>query len=312
MMRPNLTGRLHRWSLLLQEYEFQVEYRPGATNVVADALSRTPAPVRAATTSSTAATAAGTVTPSNVSMTNDNVTPVSREAPSTESNDGAVGDEVLLTNTSEAVNAVTSLGERAEGTNAGTPTGPGVAGTGTPNWLRTKKVAMPAPMRSALIRERTERHVYGEAEKPHENEYDSVTTETTRRPAVTTTMAQATGLGTVAGTTATVPTPIRKNPPTRMETTTASTRPTAETPTHRTTTTGSPPKKTAVSTSTTSHVTVKENDGTPKTTMGGMGGMHDDTEEINPYDGSLQLSDNELITAQKNSKFVKRPVGTAI
>ncbi|GMF33950.1 unnamed protein product [Phytophthora fragariaefolia] len=46
MTRPNLAGRLHRWSLVLQEYEFQVEYRPGATNVVADALSRVPASVR--------------------------------------------------------------------------------------------------------------------------------------------------------------------------------------------------------------------------------------------------------------------------
>ncbi|KAE9299605.1 hypothetical protein PR003_g22951 [Phytophthora rubi] len=48
MTRPNLAGRLHRWSLVLQEYEFQVEYRPGSTNVVADALSRAPAKVRAA------------------------------------------------------------------------------------------------------------------------------------------------------------------------------------------------------------------------------------------------------------------------
>ncbi|GMF42572.1 unnamed protein product [Phytophthora fragariaefolia] len=48
MTRPNLAGRLHRWSLVLQEYEFQVEYRPGATNVVADALSTAPASVRVA------------------------------------------------------------------------------------------------------------------------------------------------------------------------------------------------------------------------------------------------------------------------
>ncbi|GMF52614.1 unnamed protein product [Phytophthora fragariaefolia] len=48
MTRPILAGRLQRWSLVLREYEFQVEYRPGATNVVADALSRAPAAVRAA------------------------------------------------------------------------------------------------------------------------------------------------------------------------------------------------------------------------------------------------------------------------
>ncbi|KAE8897284.1 hypothetical protein PF003_g18984 [Phytophthora fragariae] len=48
MTRPNLAGRLHRWSLTLQEYEFEILYRPGATNVVADALSRAPAAVLAA------------------------------------------------------------------------------------------------------------------------------------------------------------------------------------------------------------------------------------------------------------------------
>ncbi|GMF20951.1 unnamed protein product [Phytophthora fragariaefolia] len=48
MTRPNLAGRLHRWSLTLQEYEFVIEYRPGETNVVVDALSRAPAAVRMA------------------------------------------------------------------------------------------------------------------------------------------------------------------------------------------------------------------------------------------------------------------------
>ncbi|KAE8966466.1 hypothetical protein PR001_g28398, partial [Phytophthora rubi] len=42
MTSPNLTGKLHRWALTLQELDFDVQYRPGATNVVADALSKAP------------------------------------------------------------------------------------------------------------------------------------------------------------------------------------------------------------------------------------------------------------------------------
>lgn len=34
------TGRLERWALKLQEYNFQIIHRPGKSNLVADALSR--------------------------------------------------------------------------------------------------------------------------------------------------------------------------------------------------------------------------------------------------------------------------------
>ncbi|GMF41644.1 unnamed protein product [Phytophthora fragariaefolia] len=44
MTSTNLTGKLYRWALTLQEFDFVAEYRPGTTNVVADALSRAPMP----------------------------------------------------------------------------------------------------------------------------------------------------------------------------------------------------------------------------------------------------------------------------
>jgi RNase H-like domain found in reverse transcriptase len=42
MKKP--TGRLMRWSLLLQEFDFEVQYRPGSKNGNAAGLSRTPLP----------------------------------------------------------------------------------------------------------------------------------------------------------------------------------------------------------------------------------------------------------------------------
>lgn len=38
------TGRLERWALKLQEYDFEIIHRPGKNNFVADALSRRPYP----------------------------------------------------------------------------------------------------------------------------------------------------------------------------------------------------------------------------------------------------------------------------
>lgn len=55
MKSKDLTGRLHRWALKLQEMDFEIQYRPGTTNVVADALSRAPV----ARTASVAVTAGG-------------------------------------------------------------------------------------------------------------------------------------------------------------------------------------------------------------------------------------------------------------
>lgn len=44
MSRPNLSGRLARWSLRLQDFDFDIVHRPGTSNKVPDALSRNPVP----------------------------------------------------------------------------------------------------------------------------------------------------------------------------------------------------------------------------------------------------------------------------
>ena len=49
--QPHLSLRQARWSQLLQDYDFEVEYRSGKLNVVADALSRRPDHQQATTTS---------------------------------------------------------------------------------------------------------------------------------------------------------------------------------------------------------------------------------------------------------------------
>ncbi len=42
MSRPNLSGRLARWSLRLQDFDFDIVHKPGTSNQVPDALSRNP------------------------------------------------------------------------------------------------------------------------------------------------------------------------------------------------------------------------------------------------------------------------------
>ena len=40
MLKQYLTGKLARWTLLLQEFEFDILHRPSVQHVVADYLSR--------------------------------------------------------------------------------------------------------------------------------------------------------------------------------------------------------------------------------------------------------------------------------
>lgn len=42
MRQPNLSGRLARWVLKLQAYQFTISHRKGKDNIVPDALSRIP------------------------------------------------------------------------------------------------------------------------------------------------------------------------------------------------------------------------------------------------------------------------------
>ncbi len=42
MSHQSPNGRLNRWALSLQEYDFEIQYGPGAINHTADALSRAP------------------------------------------------------------------------------------------------------------------------------------------------------------------------------------------------------------------------------------------------------------------------------
>ncbi|GMF43591.1 unnamed protein product [Phytophthora fragariaefolia] len=196
MTRPNLAGRLHRRSLVLQEYEFQVEYRPGSTNVVADALSRAPAVVRTAlgrqrrhqpatamVTDAEDATPAQKTDGSTTTVNDTVVEPSNDVAVTTSSTMAAQGDGMAIMTTTD--------GSTTDGSTTTVNDGRAMetheASSSTilapiANRKRTKKAAEPGTRRSARIRERTERHVHWATAASVEN-YETSATPGAEHPA---------------------------------------------------------------------------------------------------------------------------------
>ncbi|OWZ06206.1 LOW QUALITY PROTEIN: hypothetical protein PHMEG_00021570 [Phytophthora megakarya] len=182
--RPNLAGRIHRWSLTLQEYEFNVEYRPGATNVVADALSRARAAVRAAVRRQRRCLTAPRA-PSTLMRTETEMAATAGHSPSVPAVKTRTAvpvlmeasvNEYVVTNNGDVVNSSSRVTNRASTTNdltaiASNPTvttddgmvaatdGTDMTTTAATGYRRTKKVTAPATRRSARIRAR-EQHVH--------------------------------------------------------------------------------------------------------------------------------------------------------
>ncbi|GMF58614.1 unnamed protein product [Phytophthora fragariaefolia] len=94
MRSKDLTGRLHRWALQLQENDFVIHYRAGSTNTVADALSRAPVRVLA------------TVRRSEESASSDMTQPMSEVESAV-----AAGDEELAAQSAARIAGRASIGK---------------------------------------------------------------------------------------------------------------------------------------------------------------------------------------------------------
>ncbi|OWZ16768.1 hypothetical protein PHMEG_0009390 [Phytophthora megakarya] len=188
MTRPNLAGRLHRWSLTLQEYEFDILYRPGATNVVADALSRAPAAVLMAVGRRGRATrraATKAMVPMVLTSETTTIDGVARDAETggvfhDHAADGNATDEQVVnmanSTTIDAIAKIPAtvtavLSSSADGLANAVAKDDATAGdaiktvtvTGS---KRARKAAVPATRRSARIQGRAQQHVHWAATVP--------------------------------------------------------------------------------------------------------------------------------------------------